>query len=114
MLGGYRLQDVSRRLGVDFDQGSFAYGMSNDPAAMMGGGVCWLDYNGDGRLDLFAVNSYDDPHFGSYTKTPTSALFQNTGHGFVNVSRARTRRSRYAARAASRPTWTATATPTST
>ena len=25
---------------------------------MMGGGVCWLDYNGDGKLDLFAVNSY--------------------------------------------------------
>ena len=25
---------------------------------MMGGGVCWLDYNDDGRLDLFAVNSY--------------------------------------------------------
>ena len=23
----------------------------------MGGGVCWLDYNGDGRLDLFVVNS---------------------------------------------------------
>jgi Na+-translocating ferredoxin:NAD+ oxidoreductase RnfD subunit len=88
VLGGYRLQDVSRRLSIDFDQGSFAYGMSNDPAAMMGGGVCWLDYNGDGRLDLFAVNSYDDPHFGSYPKPPTSALFENTGHGFVNVSRA--------------------------
>ena len=25
---------------------------------MMGGGVCWLDYNGDGWEDLFVVNSY--------------------------------------------------------
>jgi len=88
VLGGYKLQDVSRQLGLDFDQGSFAYGMSNDPAAMMGSGVCWLDYDGDGKLDLFAVNSYDDPHFGSYARTPTSALFRNDGGRFVNVSRA--------------------------
>ena len=25
---------------------------------MMGGGLCWLDYDGDGWLDLFVVNSY--------------------------------------------------------
>ncbi len=88
VLGGYKLQEVSRQVGLDFDQGSFAHGVSNDPAAMMGGGACWLDYDGDGRLDLFAVNSYDDPHFGSYAKTPTSALFRNVGGRFVNVSRA--------------------------
>src|SRR5205085_8821303 len=82
------LTGVAARAGVEFQQGSFRHGVSDDPAAMMGGGVCWLDYDGDGRLDLFAVNSYDDPHFGEYARVPTSALFRNTGGGrFADVSR---------------------------
>jgi hypothetical protein len=55
--------------------------MSDDPAGMMGGGVCWLDANGDGRLDLFAVNGYDDPHVGDYPQLPRSVLFLNEGAG---------------------------------
>ena len=31
---------------------------------MMGGGVCWVDIDGDGWLDLFAVNSYADDDLG--------------------------------------------------
>ena len=27
---------------------------------MMGGGLCWLDYDSDGWLDLFVVNSHAD------------------------------------------------------
>ena len=32
--------------------------------AMMGGGVCWVDIDNDGWLDLFAVNSYADGDLG--------------------------------------------------
>ena len=53
-----KLVDVAKSVGLEFKQGSFRFGVSNDTKAMMGGGVCWLDYNSDGRLDLFAVNSY--------------------------------------------------------
>ena len=76
-LAGYTLTPIM----LGFRQGSFAHGMSTDPAAMMGGGVCWLDANGDGRLDLFAVNGYDDPHVGNYTRIPRSVLYLNMGGG---------------------------------
>jgi hypothetical protein len=56
---------------------------------MMGGGVCWLDYNNDGWLDLFAVNSYADvdlPTWDAHGGTPPSALFENDHGKFVNVT----------------------------
>ena len=55
---GATLEDVATTVGLDFRQGAFRFGMSFDPTAMMGGGVCWLDYDRDGWLDLFVVNSY--------------------------------------------------------
>ena len=55
-----RLVNVAPKVGLDFRQGAFRYSMAYDQQAMMGGGVCWLDYNNDGWLDLFAVNSYAD------------------------------------------------------
>ena len=56
-----RLEDVAKQVGIDFRQGSFRYGVDRaDPAAMMGGGVCWIDYDNDGWMDLFVVNSYAD------------------------------------------------------
>ncbi len=61
----------------------------DDSQAMMGGGVCWLDYNNDGWLDLFAVNSYADvdmPEWASHGGLPQSALFENVHGKFVNVS----------------------------
>jgi hypothetical protein len=86
-----RLVNVAPRLGLDFQQGAFRYSMAYDQQAMMGGGVCWLDYDNDGWLDLFAVNSYADvdmPEWASHGGLPPSALFRNVHGRFVDVSKA--------------------------
>ena len=45
----------------------------------MGGGVCWLDYNSDGWMDLFAVNSYGEGDIGAYSKTGGLPRTSSTG-----------------------------------
>jgi ASPIC/UnbV protein/uncharacterized protein DUF6851/VCBS repeat protein len=85
-----RLQDVAGRVGLDFRQGAFRFGMSVDTVAMMGSGLCWLDYDADGWLDLFVVNSYaegDDSLWRQRGGLPRSALFHNVKGRFVDVSR---------------------------
>src|SRR5919198_2581528 len=89
-LDGVRLQNVAGQVGLDFRQGAFRFGVSPDPAAMTGGGLCTLDYNNDGWLDLFAVNSYSQADLPRWEKNgglPRSALFRNRKGRFTNVSR---------------------------
>ena len=89
-LADVRLQDVAPQVGLDFRQGAFHFGVSNDLPAMMGGGVCWLDYDRDGWLDLFVVNSFSNSDRGRWEKhggLPRSALFHNVRGSFVNVSK---------------------------
>jgi hypothetical protein len=88
-LPGFGLVDVASQVGLDFRQASFRYGMTNDPTAMMGAGVCWLDYNNDGWLDLYAVNSYTDdnlPAFEDHGGLPRSQLYRNDHGTFTNVT----------------------------
>ena len=90
-LGRMRLRNVASTVGLDFRQGSFRYGTSNDYTAMMGGGVCWLDYNGDGWQDLFAVNSYssnDTAQWQRHGGLPRTQLFENVRGHFRNVTAA--------------------------
>jgi Na+-translocating ferredoxin:NAD+ oxidoreductase RnfD subunit len=89
VLDGYRLSNVAPTVGLAFRQGAFRYGVTNDPAAMMGGGLCWLDYNDDGWLDLFVVNSFGEGDIGGYSARgglPRTALFRNDHGRFVNVT----------------------------
>jgi hypothetical protein len=89
-LGGISLENVADGVGLRFTQGAFHFGVSNDLTAMMGGGLCWLDYDHDGWLDLFVVNSYAQTDIATWeTKggLPRSALFHNDGGTFENMSR---------------------------
>jgi Na+-translocating ferredoxin:NAD+ oxidoreductase RnfD subunit len=90
-FAGVRLKDVARHVGLDFRQGAFRFGASaGDTPAMMGGGLCWLDYDNDGWLDLFVVNDYADADIGAWNKRgglPRSALFRNDHGHFVDVTK---------------------------
>jgi Na+-translocating ferredoxin:NAD+ oxidoreductase RnfD subunit len=86
----FRLEDVAASVGLDFRHGAFRFGMSTDPAAMMGGGLCWIDYDGDGWLDLFVVSSYAESDVAGYTShggLPRSQLYRNVHGRFVDVTR---------------------------
>ncbi len=86
---GVRLTDVAGQVGLDFRQSAFRFGVSPDTPAMMGGGLCWLDYDNDGWLDLFVVNNYSESDIGTWNKRgglPTSALFHNDHGRFANVT----------------------------
>ncbi|MDX6398849.1 MAG: hypothetical protein QOJ43_2257, partial [Gaiellaceae bacterium] len=89
-LAQVRLRDVTAQAGLRFRQGAFRFGVSADPVAMMGSGLCWLDYDADGWLDLFVVNNYserDAPAWQGRGGLPRSALFHNVKGRFVDVSR---------------------------
>jgi hypothetical protein len=84
-----RFQDVAEEAGLDFQHGAYRWGVGGDTAAMMSGGVCWIDYDADGWLDLFAVNTWSDGQWGRWRESgglPTSHLYRNDRGRFVDVT----------------------------
>ncbi|MEM8863667.1 MAG: ScyD/ScyE family protein, partial [Chloroflexota bacterium] len=82
--------DVAPQVGLDFTHGAFVTGaISADPIAMMGGGLCWLDFDLDGWLDLYVVNSHaiaEQDYWAENGGLPTNQLYKNNDGEFVNVT----------------------------
>ena len=87
---GWQFVDVSDESGLRFRHGIFRDALYDDPAAMMGGGLCWIDYDNDGWQDLYLVNSYAEQEAASYEAgegLPGNGLFRNDGGRFQDVSK---------------------------
>ncbi len=83
------LTDVAAEVGLDFRHGAFQWGTTGDPAAMMGGGVCWIDIDADGWLDLFVVNTWSNGEWGRWRDAgglPSTQLFRNDRGQFSDVT----------------------------
>ncbi|MCP5097731.1 MAG: hypothetical protein GY943_19460, partial [Chloroflexi bacterium] len=81
--------NVADQVGLDFQHGAFRTAMFADPAAMMGAGLCWIDYDQDGWLDLYLVNSHAEaerPYWQEQGGLPTNHLFHNDQGQFNDVS----------------------------
>jgi hypothetical protein len=93
-VAGATFTDVSRQAGIHFKHFSGAYGKKYLPETM-GSGVAVLDYDGDGRPDLYFVNGSrwpDDPALAGRraqadAPQPLPALYRNQGDGtFVETT----------------------------
>lgn len=85
----WQFREVAATVGLDFRHGAFRTGVFPDPVAGMGGGLCWIDYNADGWLDLYLVNSHAAAEAGFWQGEgglPRNALYRNEGGSFVDVT----------------------------
>lgn len=79
-----RWTDVAARAGTHFEHETGARGDKHLPETM-GAGVAWLDFDGDGWLDLYAVQS--GPYPGDGSSGARNALWRGLGDGrFVRVA----------------------------
>jgi hypothetical protein len=83
--GPVRFINVTREAGIQFRHRNGAFGRKYMPETT-GSGCAFFDADGDGWLDLLAINGTDWP--GHRTGSYSSALFRNRGDGtFVDVTR---------------------------
>jgi hypothetical protein len=82
---GFRLTDVTAQSGIAFHHNSGAFGAKYLPETL-GPGCAFLDYDGDGWLDILLVNGTDWP--GHKKQPSTLSLYRNNRNGtFTDVTR---------------------------
>ena len=84
----WQFTNVAEAEGLDFQHGVFHTGLYEDPVAMMGAGLCWLDYDKDGWLDLYLVNSFaqaENAYWRAAGHWPQNSLFRNKRGQFEAV-----------------------------
>jgi hypothetical protein len=81
----FHLVNVTAPAGIDFRHNSGAFGAKFLPETL-GSGCGFLDYDGDGWLDILLINGMDWP--GHKRRTSTLQLYRNNRNGtFANVTR---------------------------
>lgn len=82
---GFRLVDVTSGAGIRFRHNTGAYGGKLLPETL-GSGCAFLDYDGDGWLDVLLINGMDWP--GHKRQRTTLRLYRNNRNGsFTDVTR---------------------------
>ncbi|HKW89209.1 MAG TPA: CRTAC1 family protein [Candidatus Acidoferrales bacterium] len=82
---GFRLADVTKQAGIDFQHCTGAYGSKLLPETL-GSGCAFLDYDGDGWQDILLINGMDWP--GHKRARATMHLYRNNRNGtFTDVTR---------------------------
>ncbi len=79
-IDGLHFVDVAGSVGLDVTHSAFRWDVTMDPVAMMGGGVCWIDVDDDGWLDLFVTDTWSDGEWGMWNaagEMPTTRIFRN-------------------------------------
>jgi hypothetical protein len=88
-MASVSFDDVAASAGLEFRHGAFQWQTGGDPAAMMAGGLCWIDYDDDGWLDLYVLNTWSNGEFDRWDAEggpPTSRLFANEQGQFRDVT----------------------------
>lgn len=83
------LYDVAAAVGLDVTHDAFHWDVTGDPVAMMGGGVCWIDVDGDGWLDVFVTNTWSDGEWGLWNNgpgLPTTRMYRNVEGRFIDAT----------------------------
>lgn len=81
---GFRLVNVTQPAGIDFRHNSGEFGAKYLPETL-GAGCAFLDYDGDGWLDILLVNGMDWPGHKKQRSTPR--LYRNNRNGtFTDVT----------------------------